>query len=67
MLKVTCPKNSKHDRFETTAHVTQDWIVDNTGEFVRVSRACVQTDHGPMKGNIFTCCQCGWEAIVEET
>lgn len=73
MLKITCPKNPKHQRFATTAHVMQEWVVDKDGEFVRVSDPCLQTDQGPEKGNSFTCVckvkgeECGAEAIVEET
>ena len=28
-MKVTCPKDHKHDRFETVVHVTEDWVVNN--------------------------------------
>lgn len=72
MLKVTCPNNPKHNRFSTTAHVMQDWMVDNYGEFVRELNPCVQIDNLPEKGNTFTCmCKtngkvCGAEAIVEQ-
>lgn len=72
-MYIKCPKNPKHDRFSTTAHVMQEWVVDKSGGFVRVTDTCLQTDQGPEKGNIFTClCRehgktCGAEAIVEET
>lgn len=71
MLKITCPKNPKHNRFETTAHVMQIWAVDNDGEFVRCLDDCLEVDQGPEKGNCFTCiCKvkgeiCGANAIVE--
>lgn len=68
MLKITCPNNPMHNRFSTTAHVMQDWEVDNDGDFISCIDDCVQTDHGPEKGNSFTCLAigCGAEAIVEE-
>lgn len=67
-MKVTCPNNPKHKRFCTTAHVMQDWIVDNDGLWVRTLDESVQTVHGPTKGNSFTCMAkgCGAEAIVED-
>jgi len=55
MLKITCPKNAKHNRFVTTAHVMQDWIIDKDGNFVRCLNECVLVDKGPEKGNYFTC------------
>jgi hypothetical protein len=64
-LKITCPKNSKHDRFITTAHVMQEWKVDNNGELVTVTDNSLQVTHFPEEGNLFTC-KCGAEAIVEE-
>lgn len=27
-FKVTCPKNIRHTRFSVTAHVAQEWEVD---------------------------------------
>lgn len=67
-MKITCPKNPKHNRFSTTAHVMQDWIIDNDGEFIRCLDQCVEVDQGPEKGNSFTCMVrgCGEEAIVED-
>ena len=71
MLKVTCPNSPKHNRFSTTAHVMQDWLVDKDGEFVKCLDQCVQVDNEPEYGNTFTCmCMvkgkcCGAEAEVE--
>jgi hypothetical protein len=71
-MKITCPKNPKHKRFATTAHVMQDWIIDNDGNWIRTLTECVEVVHGPEKGNCFTCMAkvkgeiCGYEAIVEE-
>ena len=72
MLKITCPNNKKHNRFMTTAHVTQDWIVNENGDYVKVLNECVQVDKLPEYGNLFTCiCKtkgqiCHTQAIVEE-
>jgi hypothetical protein len=70
-MKITCPKNPKHNRFSATAHVMQEWLVDETGEFVRVLNDCLEVDSGPEVGNEFICtCKtkgkvCGAEAIVK--
>lgn len=72
MLKITCPKNPKHKRFLTVAHVMQDWVVDEHGQYIRTNVDCLQVDHYPEKGNNFICvCKdggktCYTEAIVEE-
>jgi hypothetical protein len=72
MLKITCPKNPKHNRFSTTAHVMQEWVVDEGGEFVRCADSCMEVTHGPTNGNSFICVNkhkgriCGADAVVEE-
>ena len=63
-LKVTCPKNSKHNRFVTTAHEMHDWLIDPEGNFVKDLGAIEVTD-GPTPGNLFTCDKCGASAKVE--
>jgi hypothetical protein len=65
-LLITCPNNPKHNHFITTAHVTQDWVVDKDGDFVKCLDQCSQVDNFPEKGNQFTCKKCYAEAIVEE-
>ena len=65
-MKVTCPKDHKHDRFETVVHVTEDWVVNNEGTFQEVSPTSeANVVHGPTVGNTFTCLACGSEANVE--
>ena len=34
--KAVCPNNSEHKTFVTVAHVTEDWVVTELGEFVEV-------------------------------
>lgn len=62
-IEARCPKNPKHKKFHTTAHVMQLWEVDEKGNFIAVDQE-LQTDHGPDAGNIWTCVICGEEATV---
>jgi tRNA1(Val) A37 N6-methylase TrmN6 len=63
-MKITCPKNKRHKHFLTTVHEMHEWVIDNAGEFVE-DKGCLQTVHGPTKGNLFICNTCKSEAIVE--
>ena len=63
-MKATCSKNPKHKEFVTTAHVMQDWKVDEEGNFLECMTECVQTDNGPDPDNIWTCAVCGSKAEV---
>lgn len=64
-MKVTCPNNNRHSRFITTVHEMHEQVIDNDAEFIR-DLGCIETVHGPTKGNCFTCKACGAEAKVEE-
>jgi hypothetical protein len=65
-MKARCPKNPEHKRFITVAHVTEDWIVDEHGDFIEVAEnPDTQLLHGPDTGNTWQCEVCGTEAIVE--
>jgi len=62
----TCPKNSEHKRFVTVAHVTEDWLVDERGDFVEVAPGSEsQVVHEPHPDNIWTYAVCGAQARVE--
>jgi hypothetical protein len=63
-MKVTCPKSTDHKKFLTVAHVMEEWLVDETGDFIDVNQ-CLQTSFSPDPGNIWTCAECGSEAEVE--
>lgn len=63
-MKATCPTSKKHKRFTTVAHVMEEWLVDENGNFMEVKES-LQTTHGPNPGNIWTCVECGAEAKVE--
>ncbi len=57
-----CPKCASK-RFITTAAVSQDWEVDEKGNFIRCIDECTQTINGPDADNIWTCAKCGAEAV----
>lgn len=58
--------NSKHicrhcgnDTFIMMAHVTQDWIVNNRGEFCDCLKDCVDVLHAPNDNDVWECQDCG--------
>lgn len=55
-----CPKCGCK-RFYVTAHVTQDWIVDEYGDFIEVIEDCVEVTHFPDDMDFWTCADCGHE------
>jgi hypothetical protein len=65
-MKARCPNDPEHKRFVTVAHVTQEWIVDEHGEYLsRFEGGESETVHGPDPGNTWQCVECGAEAKVE--
>lgn len=64
-MKAICPQDATHDRFTTTAHVMQEWVVEADGTFVETFTDCLEVTHGPNDGNLWSCLICGAEAIVE--
>lgn len=67
-MKATCPKNPEHNLFSTTVHVVQEWVVDSQGNFVKIvdGREALEVIADPDPMNIWTCRDCGAEAIVKE-
>jgi hypothetical protein len=65
-MKARCPKNPDHKKFITTAHVCQDWVVDPEGNFLEEAPSNQnEVTHRPCRENIWTCWDCGEQAIVE--
>lgn len=63
-IKATCPTSPDHKRFITTAHVMEEWVVDERGNFIDLVRA-LETVHSPSEGNTWTCKECGADAKLE--
>lgn len=58
-----CPNGCELKRFVTVVHVTEDWIVDQTGQFQEIhasSEAHVVAEPNP--NNTWLCLECGSEA-----
>lgn len=65
-MKAVCPNNKEHKRFITVAHIAQDWVVDEYGNFLEVSEDCTETVAFPDSRNTWTCKECGAEATVSD-
>lgn len=63
-MKAVCPKNCDHKRFITVVHVTQNWIVDEHGNFIKKYGQDEETVYGPIEGNTWVCETCGETAMV---
>jgi rubrerythrin len=64
-MKITCPKNPKHNRFNVIAHEAREWIVDENKEFIRSYSPCLEVVHEPDIEDVYTCERCGTTAIVQ--
>lgn len=60
-----CPKCGAKS-FCVTAHVTQDWVVDENGVFLQSLNDCVEVTHYPDDYDIFDCNNCGYFAVGME-
>ena len=66
-MKAVCPKDPEHKKFITTAHISEDWIVDEHGNFLEhPANPDAQVTHGPDSRNNWSCAVCGAAAKVEE-
>ena len=66
-MKAKCPTDPSHKRFTTVTHVTEDWVVDENGEYVESADSGVgEVVHGPDPDNTWTCNECGAEAVVTD-
>ena len=57
--KYRCPKCGA-ETFYATAHVTQDWLIDCYGNFVRSENDCLEVTHRPDENDVFDCAKCGY-------
>ena len=54
-----CPKCGGKT-FTATAHVTQDWELDDKGVFARCLNDCLEVTHEPNQDDILDCQTCGY-------
>lgn len=64
-MKAVCPSNPSHKRFLTMAHVSEEWVVDDNGQFIEEGDPGVgEMVAGPHAANTWTCETCHAEAKV---
>lgn len=61
-----CPKSKNHKEFLVTTHVTQDWLVDEAGNFMKCESECVEVLVSPGRDVLGICKECNEEATWEE-
>lgn len=57
--KAVCTKNPKHKQFYASAHVVQDWMVDEQGNWVKTTCNCSEITHSPDSEDVWQCAICG--------
>ena len=60
-----CPKCG-NKTFVVTAHIVQEWKVDEGGNFEEVTEDCVGVLHSPDNEDVWECEKCGYEAAGKE-
>lgn len=60
-----CPKCGGY-RFITTSHITQDWLVDENGNFLGVLTDCLEVTHSADDDDLWTCSTCGYNNAGSE-
>lgn len=64
--KAVCPNDPNHKRFVTVGHVSQDWLVDQSGSFVEQVGPDLEVVADVDEGNTWTCNECGADAVFEK-
>lgn len=62
MAKMKCKNCTNPTGFYVTAHVTQEWLVDADGDWIRTINECSEVTHGPDENDLWTCADCHEEA-----
>ena len=60
-----CPKCGGREFF-VTAHVTQEWLVDENGNYMSTIDDCQEVTHSPDDEDLWECADCGYEAAGGE-
>ena len=60
-MKRICPNNKEHNKFTVVCHVTEEWLVDEKGNFIELIEGCIDVTHGPNE-SAWYCAECGTEA-----
>lgn len=54
-----CPRCGAKEFF-VSAHVVQDWVVDENGTFLEIIDDCIEVTHYPDDTDIWDCAECGY-------
>ena len=60
-----CPRCG-YKRFIVSAHVVQEWVVDENESFEEVWNDCICVTHNPNDEDIWQCYDCGFESVGRE-
>lgn len=63
ITKKVCP-NGCNKGFSTTAHVMQQWKVDERGNYKDVLQDCLEVTHKPDFESVWKCIECGEDAVT---
>ena len=63
-MKITCPTSEDHTEFYVIVDVSQEWLVNNAGDFLEEGEF-VGTIHGPTPYKEYICAECGDVGIVD--
>lgn len=63
-MTIVCPRDSTHHEFSATAHVLEEWKVDEHGTFREVLSPSLEVSHRPQADDLFLCLACGTTALV---
>lgn len=55
-----CPECGGKE-FNVFAHVVQDWLVGENGEFISCTNSCVSVAHYPDDEDLWECDVCGYD------
>jgi hypothetical protein len=56
---MVCPGGSSHKTFFTGAHVVEEWLVDEHGDFIEVTDNGGEIASPPDPDNVWVCAECG--------
>jgi hypothetical protein len=62
-MRARCPRDPKHKEFITTAHVVEEWLVDEEGNWLE-TLGSLETAHPPHVENCWSCAICSEAAEV---
>lgn len=62
-MKRMCTNNENHKTFSVICHVTEEWKVDENGNFLDLIEGCIDVIHGPGEAD-WHCAECGAEVKI---